>query len=450
MKGRAEYENIKGKDLFEGKSPLSLWPWLEQNPGKHDKGMLVGERGLGKTFFAKKLAEEIPTNIYELDKKRLNWELYEEVSNPEVVIVDDIHYALQAMRLGRLKGSSHIKEEEILERMKNIKNDAKEGGTKVVYVADEAPNSLGYNFQEEKNKKEFLELFKHCPVSPDDITIMYQYLGEILPIKSDNVYKLRENIDDETAVNMRKEFGMKDIPLLIPPIKNSFKNYDEQKLLSELELHVSPHEPERIPEHICRVNPWTGRPQRNGKDEIIEWSPSNPFSKYESLNGQQKILTNREAKVLSEKFGGLSRENLSGNVSMSQYELEGYSPREIKYWKNKKNMLIRGIKQLEPKKLLTMEERKKLISKKLFLGRIKKRLKPEPIGLATNESGEWRYDLPDEVLSLQRILEEAYSDLIRKEQKLSPFGGLAEEIGSVEANEKEVARVFLEHELNKE
>lgn len=392
MVGRAEYEKVEDQELFEGKPALSIFPWLRtKRPGK---GMIIGERGLGKTFLALKIAEETPTRMYQLNKKTLDYELYKDASRPRVIIIDDLHYLMQVMRLGYLEGSPYIREEEVIQILKDISDDAEKEESKLVFVSDEGPGGLSYNFQKERNRKEFLGLFKGCVCTADDTTLMLNCFGEVYT-RSENVYMLREHITDELSVNMRKELGMTDIPLVVPPVL--FKKNSWMHKISGFRLVVSPDEPER-----CEATDisWF----REERD--VSWTPSRPGEKDSFLYGQEKMITVREARVLSDKLGGLSRKNLSGNVLMSYDEIRG-----------------------------------------LFISQ-KNRYKTEPVELESGDEEEHVYKL-NELYSLQRILEKGYLQIIKKDYKLSPFKDLATMLASA-TSDKELSIFYIVHELSKE
>ncbi len=217
MKGRAEYEDISEKRLFESESAISRYPWVAERYEENgiNKGMIVAPRGKGKTFFARKLASEIPSNFYILDKNTLEYKILDEVPSPKLIIADDLHYQLQAMRLGRLENKKMRDEKEVLDILRNLNNEAREKEAKIIYIADDGPGGLFSNFHREKHKKEFLELLGGCIATGDDASVFLNYLNQHYS-NTGNVYNFRDSITNTMATKIRKEFGIKDIPLIAP------------------------------------------------------------------------------------------------------------------------------------------------------------------------------------------------------------------------------------------
>ncbi len=339
MKGRAEYEDISGKRLFEGETAISRYPWVaEEGEGK---GMIVAERGMGKTFFARKLASEIPSDFYILDKNTFDYKILDEVSSPKLIIADDLHYQLQAMRLGRLENKKMRDEEEVLEILKNLDREAKEKKAKIIYISDEGPSGLVNNFQDEKHKKEFLELLDGCVATGDDASVFIKYLDKYHS-NVGNVYNFRSQINEYLALNIRKELGMKDVPLMVPqglltrpPSNNSrFKSNrleDRNDLIfivpsdkMEITEWKSPEGWMEIwPENICRYRYGIGRKRLPLKDDPI---------KMYRLDGQKLIAPIRELKVVKDELGEVSIKSLGINFEVNSTGKETiYKPSDI--WK---------------------------------------------------------------------------------------------------------------------
>lgn len=217
MKGRAEYENVREKTLFEDESPSSLFPWASSASDRR-RGILVGERGIGKTFFIRKLSEEVPAETYQLDKKTLEYKLFEKSSNPKLIAVDDLHYLTAVMRLGYLEGSPRITEEEVIGALKDLDEKAKRKHKKILYVSDEGPSGLSFNFSDEKNKLEFAKLLKGCTVTPDDSNFFYRCFNQIFPIEV-NAFEFRKYMSEKLALKLKEEFRVEEVPILCPTVE---------------------------------------------------------------------------------------------------------------------------------------------------------------------------------------------------------------------------------------
>ncbi len=318
MKGRAEYESVKEKELFERKSPLDLFPW----PGEdgYDVGLLLGGIGEGKTFFAKKLAEYRPTRIYQLNKDdiakgKLNYELYEDAPKPKVIVFDDLHHVTRVMRLGYLRGNPLIEEGQVIRIMEGVIGEAKEADAKLIFVSDESPGGLAHNFKVEENKKKFLALLKDA-TTPDDVSAYLTYFGEVPHVRR-NFYWLRSRITNEMSSEMRKEFGMTDIPTTIPILpmfpselnRSRFSNRElYQRMFNRAQYQMFVPESYEYPELVLRFHE-----KSKYYDEEWEeiWSPSKCGGYLsEPFKGQRTIALSRELKILSEELGGVNRRTL--------------------------------------------------------------------------------------------------------------------------------------------
>lgn len=275
VKGRAEYEELEKQQLFEEEKPSSIFPWILESG--YEKGMIIAKRGTGKTFYIRKLAEELPTKIYGLNKKTLNYELYKESDNPKLIVDDDLHYLLQKMRLGYLKDDHVIEEEKVLKMLKDTCREAKDADAKIVFIADDGPGGLSWNFNDIENKKEFLNLFDDCVATSDDSSVFYKYLGR-LPQRKDNILIFRQYIEDRMITKIKKQFGMKDIPAIIPSnVNKTFVPEDKPEVF----LDESGH-----------------------KDSY------SMVSTFGGLWGEKLIAPIRELKVLSDELGELNRKTL--------------------------------------------------------------------------------------------------------------------------------------------
>lgn len=182
QKGRAEFEEIK--DCLEG-VPASII--LAQLFAYHGPSLLIGDRGSGKTHLIRLLQQEMPIEIYEIDKQKLrsdNTITFSKLTNPSgketiAIVVDDLHYLIKMMQLSNLAEKPIIKEEDVLSKLDEIKKKASEKGAQLIFVADEGPGSLAMRFKEHKHKKQFLEILDGCVAGPDDEKIYYDILGRL-------------------------------------------------------------------------------------------------------------------------------------------------------------------------------------------------------------------------------------------------------------------------------
>lgn len=161
-------------------------------------GLLLGERGYGKTFFARKLAEEVPMKIYNLNKRTLEYEVLQEESSPDVYLVDDVHILTQLMRLGKRLKAPIKTEGEVIRILQQITKEANEANAKIIYVTDVWPSVQAHDFEEEENREAFLGLLRPAIRTRQ------------------TVYRMRDNITDELALKIRRELGMLDVPLRRP------------------------------------------------------------------------------------------------------------------------------------------------------------------------------------------------------------------------------------------
>lgn len=342
MKGRAEYEDTAGKGLFEGATVLSQYPWAAKSYEDGVRaGMIVAPRGMGKTFFAKELANEVPSNFYILDKNTLEYKILDEVPSPELVIVDDLHYQLQAMRLGRLENKKMRDEKEVLEILKNLDSEAQDKKAKIIYIADEGPGGLIDNFREEKHKRKLLGMLDGCVATGDDASVFLNYLNKSYSIDG-NVYNFRSQISDYLATDIRKEFGMHDVPLLAPQglltrplIQNSRGRVIRLEDRDDMNFIVPADNMEKVmwkglgewkeiwPKNTCRHTHDLGKKRCSAKDDPI---------KIYKLDGKKLIASIRELKVIKDGLGGVSRKTLSIEFGInSTVEKTIYNPGDI--WK---------------------------------------------------------------------------------------------------------------------
>jgi len=194
--GRAEYENTNNEELFEEylfkvyyedeafigeKATKYVYPWAYD--AKNGIGMIIGEKGCGKTFFAKKLAQDLGAELYILDKDNIE---YKPLNNNDssTIIVDDLHYFLQIHRLGKLTDNPIYTDKEILEIIKDFYKQSEH--KKVVFISDDGISGLYHSFDDKEMQKEFLKIFSNCIVSPDDAKIFYNFFDLSIDIQEDS------------------------------------------------------------------------------------------------------------------------------------------------------------------------------------------------------------------------------------------------------------------------
>ena len=388
MKGRAEYEDVRNKNLFERENPSEIFPWASSTSGRK-KGILVGKRGIGKTFFIRKLAEEVPSEIYQLDKERLEYKLLEKSANPNLIAVDDLHYLMGVMRLYYLEGNMRITEKEVLGTLKDLNEKAKREHKKLLYVSDEGPFGLSFNFSEEENKKKFSELLKGCVVTSDDTNFFYRYLNELFPTE-ENAFAFRKYVSENLAFRLKEEFKVKEIPVIFPTAEMEEK---ELKKTKRGEKWYSYHR-----YHVCTL--------RRGS----------VFGRRKSLLDEFGILVSKYGReMITEKF--LKRKSDPfGHDSYYIYYSEGKRKIEEEIsWSIDWEEMIRKREEwihLEviPDPTLITTIRGLSILNDVY-GRINRETLGVDFGELTNEG--WFYTF-DELLKLKRIVEEKYSEASKR------------------------------------
>lgn len=215
--GRAEYESVANQVLFEDKGALEMFPWLFK-PG-YGKGMIVAERGSGKTFFVRKLMKQIPTELWLLDKNTLKYSP-QSVENPQVIVIDDLHYLLEAKRLDEIDEPSagrRITNEEILLMFETVIGRAKNLNIKIVFVSNGTAKDLYDRFDKREDQIRFLSILSGCGISDRDIDTIEEgsvKMESVLDAEKlgQNILRFREVMDIDTLKRIKAYLKMNDLP----------------------------------------------------------------------------------------------------------------------------------------------------------------------------------------------------------------------------------------------
>ena len=190
--GRAEFDE-EIKDCFED-IPIKyiMAPLLLNSEPK----LIIGDRGVGKTHLLRLLSNDIPMEIFILDKERIfegivSYSPIKSQKNPDLIVIDDLHYLLKAMQVIKLQ-TGDVSEETIIEILHNYKKYALDRNSTLVFVADEGISGLCLRF-EEKNRKRFLEIFGNCIDTPDDAGFLMRYIkNRVFSTTRTNVLNLND------------------------------------------------------------------------------------------------------------------------------------------------------------------------------------------------------------------------------------------------------------------
>ena len=159
--GRAEFD-VEIQSCFEDIPIQDLMAPLFFN--KEPK-LIIGDRGVGKTHLLKLLSTKVPIEHFVLDKEQLfngkvSYTPIESQKEPDLIIIDDLHYLLKAMYLIKLD-TGDVSETAIVENLRKFKSYSQEKKSTLVFVSDEGISGLSLRF-EEKNRGKFIELFGNC------------------------------------------------------------------------------------------------------------------------------------------------------------------------------------------------------------------------------------------------------------------------------------------------
>lgn len=190
--GRAEFDE-EIKDCFED-IPIKyiMAPLLLNNEPK----LIIGDRGMGKTHLLRLLSNEIPMEIFILDKERIfegivSYSPIKSQKTPDLIVIDDLHYLLKAMQVIKLQ-TGDVSENSIIEILQNFKKYAADKNSTLIFVADEGISGLCLRL-EEKNRKRFLEIFGNCIDTPDDAGFLMKYIkARVFSTTRTNVLNLND------------------------------------------------------------------------------------------------------------------------------------------------------------------------------------------------------------------------------------------------------------------
>jgi hypothetical protein len=160
--------------LFEGKDAKPLRPLLKE--GNERTGVIIGPSGSGKTQVVLALSKQMRVRIHELDKgalseKRVSFYQISDVDNPEVIVIDDVHFLLNDMHLRGLS------EEGVLGELESIADSARKCGAKLILVMDSPISNFAGLFGKEENIKRFLRLVKGCIANESDGWCFNEHIG---------------------------------------------------------------------------------------------------------------------------------------------------------------------------------------------------------------------------------------------------------------------------------
>jgi hypothetical protein len=341
--GRAEFDD-EIIDSFENISIKYLMAPLFFNT---EPKLIIGERGVGKTHLLRLLANEIPLEIYILDKEQIfngvvSHSPLLSIEHPKLIVIDDLHYLLKAMQVIKL-GTGAVSEEAIIKNLKDFRKFAEDKDATLVFVADEGVSGLSLRF-ENKNRKQFLELFGNCIDTPDDANFLMKYFPELtFSTKRNNVLNLNDrgtlsfsknmidyvnsldgqtieisDFQDELIIASRQfekqllsasekvvnEFNMKDIPFGVFGSLND--NFDD---LTYFHYFIN---------ELGNIGPYPYLVERKGIP-IMTREIDNRLETYKYTERTQ-FASFRQLKILYNVFGEISLKKLNINSKKSFHE----------------------------------------------------------------------------------------------------------------------------------
>jgi len=304
--GRAEYQTTID-DCFES-VPASYILKEALNP--EHVGMVVGDRGSGKTHLLRLLAKEIPLDIYVLDKESINegtirYSRSIVSESPKITVVDDLHYLLKTMQLTSY-GDNPISEEEVVDKLYGFKEESKRLGSQLIFVSDDGPAGLSMRFQDQEQKARLMRLLEGCVDTGDDSTIFgnvigkYQYTEQqyVVNLNRRGLKRFFNKRFKQTRQNILRDLNMKDIPFVYFDLHN-----DYDKILYEFDEE----------RNIVPGKEW-------GYDEAVVYPIFSP---------EIKIASIRELVVVTSDLGEISRKSLKLDIGELFSNGLLYSKKEI-------------------------------------------------------------------------------------------------------------------------
>ncbi len=322
--GRAEYETVT--DLFEGISARILVSNLFNDTSPK---MIIGDPGNGKTRLVKVLSQEgVQLNAYNLEKEKLlrsgeiSYTSIVETKKPVAYVLDDLGYLLKFMRLSKLRTGEN-REEEVLYQLQDVREKARSMNAVPIFVADESPAGLCLRFENENHRREFLGLLEGCLYSNDDATVFLRYLGRyhgyvtnIINFNNRGIYYGLHR----STIYLTDESKLRLWPDDTAPSESEIKISERRARENLIKTFRIKDLPLFYPHSICKVAfyPMSQEGHITG-DVIVNFT--HPFDLenlshygwYSNPPGIIQLATMRQLKIVSERYGELSRANLKIN-----------------------------------------------------------------------------------------------------------------------------------------
>jgi hypothetical protein len=266
-KGRSEYhdkDRIRKEPLFpigEGE----LRKWLADGARY---GLVLGSPGSGKTHLVRNHVKDIKT-IYVLDKDRMEYTALDSASDTDVMVIDDVNYAIKAAALKEMKGKKGAVKSTI-EALEALDEEARRKDARVLLVSTESLGSLSDLIEEPELKKRFLGRFVDCCYY-DDIPVL-RSVGIDPPARYNLIHRdlkisepITRQIDSKhveyrpdftrTLIvksiiglekDVRKTFKMRNVPFLVPALWLGYSKKPDYEIVDLDNLDD------------CRVDRYTG------------------------------------------------------------------------------------------------------------------------------------------------------------------------------------------------
>lgn len=316
--------------------------------------LIIGERGVGKTHLLKVLSTKVPIEHYVLDKEQLfdgkvTYTPLESQNEPELIIIDDLHYLLKAMYVIKLD-SGDVSEQAIINNLNKFKKYSQKKNSTLVFVSDEGVSGLSLRF-DEKNRRKFLELFGNCVDTPDDAGFLMKYIkNTIFSTTRNNVLNLNNRgtlsfYRNQTDYLKNVEFNQNELK---SELLGKYNRY-EKKLLNASENVVNEFKMVDIPfgtygtlnENYDDITyfhyftndegnlyPFPYLVERNGIS-ILTKEIDNRYETYK-YSEKTQFASFRQLKILFETFDEITMEKLKIDMGKSfQEEISGNFPFEL-------------------------------------------------------------------------------------------------------------------------